>query len=83
VSAFHVPSTNSDIEFDRPLTFDSFEFKRTYCIVGDTGDVTAIQCDVPQTILVGNDWQQYKNGKSQRAWIGVGFSKFAFRVHFM
>ena len=39
---------------------------------------------VPQTIMVGNHWQQYKKSeKPQRAWIGMGFSKFAFRVRFI
>jgi len=64
-----------------PLTTDSFEFKCTRCIVSDNGDITAIQSPATQTILIGNNWQQYVNSDEPTdAYIGKGYSKYAFRV---
>jgi hypothetical protein len=82
-SSFRTPSATSDFQSAIPLTFDSFEFKRTYCIVGDSGDVTAVQHPNLETVLIGNNWQQHvKNGKPAGAYIGKGYSKYAFRVCF-
>ena len=80
-SSFRTPSGTSDFQSVSPLTFDSFEFKRTYCIISDSGDVTTIQHPDLETMLIGNNWQQYaKDDKPTGAYIGKGFSKYAIQV---
>jgi hypothetical protein len=85
VSTFHPPSLSSGFASSAPpLTFDPFQFKKMHCITSSSGDVMMIQNTSADTILIGNDWQKYKDGGMSRGtYIGSGFSKFTFRVRFI
>ena len=66
-SAFKIPSTTSGfMSSTGPLTFNSIQIQRTYCITSISGNVTAVQDDSIDTILVGNDWQSHKAARKAK-----------------